>query len=1108
MRSPLTFVLLTILCVYGEAGCGDDSPGDGDAAADTGPFIGCGNGILEPGEQCDGTDFADQTCRTATGHQQGELRCTPDCRRDVTLCHTCGNGVAERAEECDSPDLRGNTCATLDPDLPDGELRCQHGCAFDTTSCHRCGNGTVEADEECDSSPSGLTCQDLGFETIDPVGCRTDCRHDRSACFTCGDGLCSAPYETWQTCPEECGWAKVIRHRWHLCGLRRDGTVWCWGCNSEGELGDGTQTSREAPTKAVGLSSVVDIAAGQYHSCAVRSNGTVWCWGANFSGQLGDGSTQYRATPAQAVGLTGCTRIAADQNHTCAVCGGEAWCWGERDWNESSPIPTPVSGLPAPVVELGTGWYHSCAALDNGTAWCWGLNYSGQLGDGTTTDSATPVQIVGVTDVATVSAYEQGSCALNSNGTGWCWGDNNAGQLGSGTTDPLSATPILAPGTGDDLFLENTATHGCAIEADGTARCWGSNVDGALGDGTRNESLTPVRVAGLTGLGSLSLAGARSSAVSKTGVIWMWGYGGGDCTNSTQSSGQPSPLCEGDDCGRCGNGLREPLSYEACEGADLGGLRCTDFCGYTGGLLACGSDCTPDFSGCLGGPVCGDNVAECPDQLCDGSDLRGLGCPDAGFASGTLACDASCLHDTSGCTDRLWYLYEPFEGPTAQMWSYGGLWEWGEPTYGYGPAPYAGQQCAGTDLDSGFAGGMTNEVHALISPPVDLTQAIAPRLEFFQWVGTMGEGGGSLWISTDDGATWTAPDASSLEFPENYWFFGGCAGADTVTGEFPEWHRIGADLSSYVGQTIRLKFSMCSEPQIYGDGAGWYLDEIRIAEPAHLPVRHLSPTDLGTALVGEPFYFQLRAIGGTGNLGWSIQPGGTNDAWLSIDPATGVLSGIPGASDLGPVYLTVRVAEPTVPGNFVDKSFTLNVSQAFFYESFDNGPGAFFEPFDCDWGWGTPSNVGPPSCYGGSAGCFGTVMNDLHSNDIALGMCNLMSPPIDLTAATAPYLVYQQYVEAFTGAGLIMVSNDFGSNWFPLSDFLFDPYDYSFPPPMCAQMGPVGALVGFGGGWSQQTVDLGAFAGQMIMLNFAFCADDAPGGQAAGWYIDDVMVLQ
>ncbi len=120
-----------------------------------------------------------------------------------------------------------------------------------------------------------------------------------------------------------------------------------------------------------------------------------------------------------------------------------------------------------------------------------------------------------------------------------------------------------------------------------------------------------------------------------------------------------------------------------------------------------------------------------------------------------------------------------------------------------------------------------------------------------------------------------------------------------------------------------------------------------------------------------PYSYQLEAGGGTGSYLWSIESG-QNHTWLSIDPVSGLISGTPDASALGPVQVTVRVAETTVTGNTADQTFTFNVIQAIFYESFDNGPGDFFEPFDCDWAWGTPSVTGPASCYGGSSGCWGT----------------------------------------------------------------------------------------------------------------------------------------
>jgi alpha-tubulin suppressor-like RCC1 family protein len=222
--------------------------------------------------------------------------------------------------------------------------------------------------------------------------------------------------------------------------VKADGSVWTWGRFTTG-------VPVMSPVRMTGLSNVVAVAAGWNHSLALRSDGTVWAWGSNSSGQLGTGSGTTHdvfgpdsATPVQVPGLSGMVAIAAGHFNSLALAGdGSVWAWGSNLSGELGQ-PACVSGLcpfnegvPNRVPRLGraaaiaSGVGYSVAALGDGTVWSWGLNNTGQLGTGTTTDSSTPVQAVGVTGITRISAGDNHALAVTSGGGVWAWGRNDSG---------------------------------------------------------------------------------------------------------------------------------------------------------------------------------------------------------------------------------------------------------------------------------------------------------------------------------------------------------------------------------------------------------------------------------------------------------------------------------------------------------------------------------------------------------------------------------------------------------------------------------------------------------------------------------------------------------
>jgi alpha-tubulin suppressor-like RCC1 family protein len=372
--------------------------------------------------------------------------------------------------------------------------------------------------------------------------------------------------------------SQVAAGGYHTCALKTDGTVYCWGYNYIGQLGDSTNDDRYIPIQVKGvdgegyLTDITQIRAGSYHACALKTNGAVYCWGANYNGQLGDNTDVNRYTPVQVKGvngkdyLTNVIQVAAGHNHTCVLkTNGAVYCWGENDHGQlgdntdtKKHIPVQVKGVEGKdyltnVIQVAAGGHHTCALKTDGTIYCWGDNYYGQLGDNTNTNRYTPVQVKGVggegylTDITQISAGGANTCALKTDRTVYCWGLNDFGQLGD-NANTNRYTPVQVKGVDGEGYLTDITQisaggyHTCALKTNGAVYCWGNNSFGQLSDNTDINRYTPVQVKGVGGEGYLTditqiSAGGYHACVLKTnGAVYCWGanYNGqlGDYTDT------------------------------------------------------------------------------------------------------------------------------------------------------------------------------------------------------------------------------------------------------------------------------------------------------------------------------------------------------------------------------------------------------------------------------------------------------------------------------------------------------------------------------------------------------------------------------------------------
>lgn len=298
--------------------------------------------------------------------------------------------------------------------------------------------------------------------------------------------------------------------------LLADGTVWAKGGSDFGQLGDGTTTSRFDWLPVPGLSGVTQIAAAANSSYALLSDGSVRAWGRNAYGELGIGSTTDQLSPVAVPALTsGVTRIAAGAGHVLAL-------------------------------------------LSDGSLRAWGYNGPGQVGDGTTTDRWTPVQVLGLRARATaVAAGSFASYAILSDGSVMAWGSNGYGELGIGTTDD-QWSPVAVGGLSSNVVqIAGGAFSAYALLSDGSVKAWGSNGDGQLGDGSGTDQTTPVPVSGLNSGVTQIAAGVLSGyALSTDGRVRAWGSNDigqlGDGSAANQRTPVVVPLPSGRQAQRLG----------------------------------------------------------------------------------------------------------------------------------------------------------------------------------------------------------------------------------------------------------------------------------------------------------------------------------------------------------------------------------------------------------------------------------------------------------------------------------------------------------------------------------------------------------------------------
>ncbi|HVT39358.1 MAG TPA: hypothetical protein VHE78_09955 [Gemmatimonadaceae bacterium] len=382
------------------------------------------------------------------------------------------------------------------------------------------------------------------------------------------------------------------------CGIAADGTLYCWGSNQVGQLGDGTLTDRLVPTAAAGGRRFTTIDLDNAGGCALTAPGTPYCWGRSL---LSASMSWNRSVPTAVTGLRGVTAMSAALNHTCAVrAGGAAECWGDNTNNvlggatsiTQSSVPQPVAGGIA-FSAISTGTANTCGLATSGTVYCWGsrfdsdgttiaisinpspiqgglsfvaigvgsasvklpgqvcgatagnaafcmgLNNVGQVGDATTITRVAPVAVTGNQTFTVLSAGGSNTCGLTPTGAAFCWGRNNLGELGSGGVSVFEPSPVPVTGGLSFAALAVGMFHSCALTATGAAYCWGSNSSGQLGNGamSRTPNPSPIAVRGGLTFSKIAAGAAHTCGLTPSGVGYCWGSNAfGGLGDGTQTS--------------------------------------------------------------------------------------------------------------------------------------------------------------------------------------------------------------------------------------------------------------------------------------------------------------------------------------------------------------------------------------------------------------------------------------------------------------------------------------------------------------------------------------------------------------------------------------------
>ncbi|WP_224998621.1 putative Ig domain-containing protein [Cesiribacter sp. SM1] len=323
-------------------------------------------------------------------------------------------------------------------------------------------------------------------------------------------------------------WKIVSTGAHHTVAIKKDGTLWAWGFNQSGELGDGTNISKITPVQTSTDTDWLMISVGAYHTVALKNDGTLWAWGDNTAGRLGNGNESSSNTPELIAEGSRWKAVNAGLMNTIAIKeDGTLWAWG-ANWlgllgyeGEDSKVPVQIgSDTDWEVVDLG--YYNATAIKRDGTLWTWGSKDNGMLADGTTANRYRPTQIGNETSWKKVNAFYSHTLAIKTDGSLWAWGSNDSGQLGNGTLQ-AETTPVMIGDSKDWKEILTGESHSIALKTDGSLWTWGGNRYGQLGNSVPAKFATPEETISTANWSAVAAGNSHTLALRADGTLWSWG---------------------------------------------------------------------------------------------------------------------------------------------------------------------------------------------------------------------------------------------------------------------------------------------------------------------------------------------------------------------------------------------------------------------------------------------------------------------------------------------------------------------------------------------------------------------------------------------------------